>query len=249
MILDLALRTGIVVAVIMVTKRYNIWDSSDETQEVYQSTIKWISPYAKQTCDYLNIQVPHLPPQREKSYLGVYLYNQTVKTLVDLLNMLPTYIHAVLDQIPGVASDIASRAREQYDKYQKEREKQKALEKEKNERKMRIDERALVQPIAPHPDVESKCKKKNHMDPKNIPEIPCIKETCPKKKHTDPKNIPGTPYKEESCRKSSDVPPCDQQKQKSCDLPDKKCNCPKCAIRESAGWSDNKPKCPNRNNT
>lgn len=243
MILDLALRTGIVVAVIMATKRYNIWDSSDETQEVYHSTIRWISPYAKQTCDYLNIQLPALPPQREKSFLGAYYYNQTVKTMVDFLNMFPTYIYAILERIPSVSNDIAIRIREQYNKHQKESDKKNALEKEKYERKIRIDERELVQTIVPHPDVDSKCQTKKHMDSKDTPITPSIKEAGPRIKRTDP----ATPYRKKTCPKTAVVPPCDQQKQNNCNVLDKKCNCPKCTIRESTGWSDNKPKCPNRN--
>ncbi|KRG05556.1 uncharacterized protein LOC26527635 [Drosophila mojavensis] len=242
---NLALRTGIVVAVIMATKRYNIWDSSDETQEVYNSTIRWISPYAKQTCDYLNIQLPSLPPQREKSFLGVYYYNQTVKTLVDLLNMFPTYIYGILERIPSVTNDIASCIREQYHKHQTESEKKKALEKEKNERKIRIDERALVQTIEPHPDVDSKCQTKNHTDHKDTPITSSIKETCPRNKPRDH----ATTFRKKTCPKTSIGPPCDQQNQKNSNELDKQCKCPKCTIRESTAWSDNKPKCPNRNTT
>lgn len=224
MIIDLALRTGIVVAIIMATKRYDVWDSSDEAQEVYHSTVNWASPYAKRTCDYLNIHIPPLPPQREKSYLGVYYYNQTVMTLIDLLNMGPTYIHAVLEQVPGFVTNIVSRAREQYDKYKKQR----AEEIERKERKRCIDERALVQPLEPYSDDNSKCRKKL-----TEPRTPL-----------EPKDVP----KRSPCPKPSTIPPSNPIEPKD-RLSDRRCKCPKCDIREADGWLDNKPKCPNRDSS
>lgn len=215
MIIDLALRTGVVFAVIVATKRYDIWDSSDETKELYDSTVKWMKPYAQRTCDYLNIYVPALPPQKEKSFLGVYIYNQTVIKLVDALNIFPTYVYDVLNNIPGAVTEFGKHAREHYDKYQKEYERQKLLRKEITERKFQLDESLIVLPVP---------------DPSNDPDPKCEKATEPKD---------AIPNREGPCHRPSATPrapPSTQPELKEPCIPEKKCNCPQCKMRRSQGW-------------
>ncbi|XP_034476464.1 uncharacterized protein LOC117783266 [Drosophila innubila] len=223
MILDLVLRTGAVVAVIIATKRLDIWDSSDESIKLYNESRDRAKPYAQQVCQYLNIYVPQLPPEREKTYLGIYYYNQTVMTIFSFLSMCPTYVSMVLDIVPGFVSEYGKRAREAYDEYQKHR----IIEKEKKARKIMIDDKTLVMPLEPRPDPDPDCK--------------CEK---PNEKSTEglvPKNAPNSPYNDNYCAKDS------VQGEVKKSMPERKCKCPKCDRRQAEGWLDNKTRCPKRN--
>jgi len=223
MILDLVLRTGAVVAVIIATKRLDIWDSSDESIKLYNESRDRAKPYAQHVCQYLNIYVPQLPPEREKTYLGIYYYNQTVMTIFSFLSMCPTYVSMVLDKVPGIVSEYGKRAREAYEEYQKQR----IIEKEKKARKIMIDDKTLVMPLEPRPDPDPDCK--------------CEKSNEKSTEGLVPKNAPKSPYNDNYCAKDS------VQGEVKKSMPERKCKCPKCDRRQAEGWLDNKTRCPKRN--
>ncbi|XP_051861949.1 uncharacterized protein LOC127565761 [Drosophila albomicans] len=219
MILDLVLRTSVVAVVILATRRLNIWDSSDDSVQVYNESRDRARPYAEYACQYLNIHVPDLPPEREKSYLGIYYYNHAVMTIFGFLSMCPTYVHMVAEQIPGIVSEYASRIKEAYDKYQRKRK----LEKEKQARQLIIDDKTLVMPLEPRSEANPDCK--------------CSEPNTKDDPGLVPKNAPKSPYSDYCVKEPED--------KKS--LPDSKCKCPKCDRREAEGWFDNKAVCPKRN--
>ncbi|KAL7737209.1 hypothetical protein ACLKA6_005396 [Drosophila palustris] len=225
MILDLILRTGCVVAVIIATKRLDIWDSSDESVRLYNESTERARPYAQQVTQYLNIYVPQMPAERQKSYLGIYYYNQTVMTIFSFLSMCPTYVSYVLDKIPGIVAEYGKRAREAYDEYQKQR----IIEKEKKARKIMIDDKTLVAPLEPRSgsvsDPDCKCEESTEKDLEGLV----------------PKNAPKSPYSDNYCYKNSVQP----EVKKS--MPETTCKCPKCDRRQAEGWLDNKARCPKRN--
>lgn len=221
MILDFVLRAGVVVAVIVTTKRLDIWDSSDESIKMYTESRDRARPYAQKVCQYLNIYVPQLPPEREKSYLGIYYYNQTVMTIFNFLSMCPTYVSMVLDKVPRVVSEYGKRAQEAFDEYQKQR----IAEKEKKSRKIMIDDKTLVVPLEPPSNPECKCEETFEKT---------FQELVPKNEN------PTTPHNENSCIKSS------LKGEVKKPLPETKCKCPKCDRRQAEGWLDNKTRCPRR---
>lgn len=239
MIFDLLLRTGVVVGVVIVTKRLGIWDSSDQTVEFYNTHLNNAKPYATQTCEYLNLHVPDLPPDRKPTFLGIYLWNHGVLNLCNFFRAIPIYVNKVIEVVPGYVSKYASLARQYYDDYKKKR----AEEKEKQSKKLEIDEGPLVMPMTPDSKSDKYCEIPPGLVPKddgcalNSPgKCPTLK--CPPK----PKCECTKCKKRESEGWNDNKSKCENRTQYKNEL-ETKCDCPKCEKREEEGWKDNKPKC------
>lgn len=232
MIFDLVLRTGVVLGMIMVTKRLGIWDSSDLTIDFYNSSKDRLMPYGARAVENLHIHVPDLPPDREKSFLGIYYWNLAVTNLSNFLRICPQYIHKVLEVVPGYLSDYTRRARCLYEDYMRKR----AEEKEKEKQKLHIDEGPLVMPMNPDSKSEGTCK----IPPGLIPKDP------PRNPSDDPSlKYPAKPKCECSkCKRREEEgwmdhkPKC-ENRMKPKDEYDTTCNCTKCK-------KEGKPQCKPR---
>ncbi|EDV55670.2 uncharacterized protein LOC6548164 [Drosophila erecta] len=162
MVVGLILRAGVVYAVVMVTKNYGVWGSPNKTQDVYDETVERIEPYADRARRQLNICPPRPPPQGEWSFFGIHYYNQLVKSVFDLLSVIPAGLASFLGKVPSFVNAF----NETIQKYIKESQ---STKKEIKISKGQLDETPLVRPpglVPPH------CKDKD------CPKAPLIPPGC-----------------------------------------------------------------------
>ncbi|XP_020804515.1 LOW QUALITY PROTEIN: uncharacterized protein LOC110181176 [Drosophila serrata] len=159
MVVGLIVRAGVVYAIILVTKKYGVWDSPDVAQEVYADAAEHIEPYADKARRQLNICPPRPPPQGEWSFFGIHYYNKLVKAFFDVLSLLPYGMALVLENAPGYFTAMYEYIRKLLPDGEKKK-------KEITISKGQLDETPLVRP---------------HCQDKNCPKKPpLIPPPCPK---------------------------------------------------------------------
>ncbi|KRF98005.1 uncharacterized protein Dwil_GK27743 [Drosophila willistoni] len=159
MIVDLVVRTGVVVAVIMATKHFGVWDSPERTQEIYSSTSEHVEPYAENARRRMGFDPPQPPPEGKWKFFGVHYYNQVVISFFSLLSSVPELLGQGLELVPGYAIQMYQGARQQYEKY-KEKSPDNTM-KESCQRKCIDQTPSVVQPIEPD---SHHCKRKDTPD-------------------------------------------------------------------------------------
>ncbi|XP_017024533.2 uncharacterized protein [Drosophila kikkawai] len=164
MVFGLIVRAGVVYAVFMITERYGVWESPDVTQDVYNETVEYIEPYADKARRHLKICPPRPPPQGEWAFFSIHYYNQAVKSVFDVLSLVPYGMAMVLEKVPGYCTVLYENTRKLLQESGKSKQKEITIS------KGQLDETPLVRPH---------CQDKNC--PKKPPLIP-PHEHCPKGK-------------------------------------------------------------------
>ncbi|XP_017078484.1 uncharacterized protein LOC108112749 [Drosophila eugracilis] len=162
MVLGLILRAGVVYAVVIATKNYGVWESSEKTQDVYDDTVERLEPFADRARRKLNICPPRPPPEGEWTFFGIHYYNQLVKSFFDVLSIIPAGLGSFLSNVPGYVTAFI----EIIQKYIKET---KSKKKEITISKGQLDETPLVRPPGLMPP---------HCNDKNCPKAPLIPPGC-----------------------------------------------------------------------